>query len=231
MMSRKKKLRKVEIISNYLKHPEGSCLISVGETKVICTATIEEKVPFWLKGEEKGWITAEYSLLPRSTHSRVPREAVRGKQSGRTHEIQRLIGRALRSVVDLKALGERVITIDCDVIQADGGTRCASITGGFVALKLAIEKLIENKKLEKSPIKESVAAVSVGIVDEIAVLDLDYEMDSRAEVDMNIVMTESGKFVEIQGTGEEYSFSMEQLNEMISLAKVGIEKLINAQKK
>ncbi|XMB68104.1 ribonuclease PH [Mycoplasmatota bacterium zrk1] len=231
MMSRKNKLRKVEIINNYLKHPEGSCLISVGETKVICTATIEEKVPFWLKGEEKGWITAEYSLLPRSTHSRVPREAVRGKQSGRTHEIQRLIGRALRSVVDLKALGERVITIDCDVIQADGGTRCASITGGFVALKLAIEKLIENKKLEKSPIKESVAAISVGIVDEIAVLDLDYEMDSRAEVDMNIVMTESGKFVEIQGTGEEYSFSMEQLNEMISLAKVGIEKLINAQKK
>ena len=155
----KTKLRDIEIIKNYLKHPEGSCLISVGDTKVICTATIEEKVPFWLKGKSKGWISAEYSLLPRSTHTRVSREAVRGKQTGRTVEIQRLIGRALRSVVDLTKLGERVVTIDCDVIQADGGTRCAAITGGFVAMELAINKLIEAEKIKENPIKENIAAV------------------------------------------------------------------------
>ena len=226
----KTKLRDIEIIKNYLKHPEGSCLISVGDTKVICTATIEEKVPFWLKGKSKGWISAEYSLLPRSTHTRVSREAVRGKQSGRTVEIQRLIGRALRSVVDLTKLGERVVTIDCDVIQADGGTRCAAITGGFVALELAINKLLESGKIEENPIKENIAAVSVGIVNEEFVLDLDYELDSNADVDMNIVMTESGKFVEVQGTGEEYTFTEEQLAGMISLAKAGIKTLIEKQK-
>ena len=226
----KTKLRDIEIIKNYLKHPEGSCLISVGDTKVICTATIEEKVPFWLKGKSKGWISAEYSLLPRSTHTRVSREAVRGKQSGRTVEIQRLIGRALRSVVDLTKLGERVVTIDCDVIQADGGTRCAAITGGFVAMELAINKLIESEKIKENPIKENIAAVSVGIVNEEFVLDLDYELDSNADVDMNIVMTESGKFVEVQGTGEEYTFTEEQLAGMISLAKDGIKTLIEKQK-
>lgn len=223
-------LRDVEIIKNYLKHPEGSCLISVGDTKVICTATIEDKVPFWLKGQGKGWVNAEYSLLPRSTNTRVSRESVRGKQSGRTVEIQRLIGRSLRSVVDLEKLGERVITIDCDVIQADGGTRCASITGGFVALELAIQTLLDSEKIEESPIKENLAAVSVGIVEEEFILDLDYELDSNADVDMNIVMTESGKFVEIQGTGEEYTFTEEQLAELISLAKKGIKELIEKQK-
>lgn len=223
-------LREVEIIKNYLKHPEGSCLISVGDTKVICTATIEEKVPFWLKGQGKGWVSAEYSLLPRSTNTRVPRESVRGKQSGRTVEIQRLIGRSLRSVVDLEKLGERVITLDCDVIQADGGTRCAAITGGFVALQLAVEKLLEAEKIKENPIKEHLAAVSVGIVEEEFVMDLDYELDSNADVDMNIVMTESGKFVEIQGTGEEYTFSEEQLSTMLSLAKEGIRQLIEKQK-
>ena len=226
----KNTMRDIEIIKNYIKHPEGSCLISVGDTKVICTATVEEKVPFWLKGQGKGWVTAEYSLLPRSTNTRVPRESVRGKQSGRTVEIQRLIGRSLRSVVDLEKLGERVITIDCDVIQADGGTRCAAITGGFVALELATEKLIENEKLKESPIKERVAAVSVGIVEEDYVLDLNYELDSNADVDMNIVMTESGKFVEIQGTGEEYTFTEEQLQTLIGLAKKGISELIEKQK-
>jgi len=230
-MTRTNRLREVTIVKDYLKHPEGSCLITVGDTKVICTATIEEKVPFWLKGQEKGWIAAEYSLLPRSTNTRVAREAVRGKQSGRTQEIQRLIGRALRSIIDLKALGERSIMIDCDVIQADGGTRCAAITGGFVALELAINKLIEKKKLDKSPIKENIAAVSVGIFENEPVLDLDYRMDSGAEVDMNIVMTESGKFVEVQGTGEEYAFTQDQLNAMLELAKVGIKELINEQKK
>ncbi len=226
----KTKLRDIEIIKNYLKHPEGSCLISVGDTKVICTATIEEKVPFWLKGKSKGWISAEYSLLPRSTHTRVSREAVRGKQTGRTVEIQRLIGRALRSVVDLTKLGERVVTIDCDVIQADGGTRCAAITGGFIAMEIAINKLIEDGKIKENPIKENIAAVSVGIVNEEFVLDLDYELDSNADVDMNIVMTESGKFVEIQGTGEEYTFTEEQLAGMIALAKDGIKTLIEKQK-
>ncbi len=223
-------LRDVEIIKNYLKHPEGSCLISVGDTKVICTATIEEKVPFWLKGQGKGWVNAEYSLLPRSTNTRVPRESVRGKQSGRTVEIQRLIGRSLRSVIDLEKLGERVITIDCDVIQADGGTRCASITGGFVAMELAVKGLLEAEKLTENPIKENLAAVSVGIVEEEFILDLDYELDSNADVDMNIVMTESGKFVEIQGTGEEYTFTEEQLASLLGLAKKGIKELIEFQK-
>ncbi len=226
----KTSLREVKIEKNYLKHPEGSCLISVGDTKVICTATIEEKVPFWLKGQGKGWVNAEYSLLPRSTNTRVPRESVRGKQSGRTVEIQRLIGRSLRSVVELEKLGERVITIDCDVIQADGGTRCASITGGFVALELAVKSLLEKEVITENPIKENLAAISVGIVSDEFVLDLNYELDSNADVDMNIVMTESGKFVEIQGTGEEYTFTEEQLQGMLTLAKKGIKELIEKQK-
>lgn len=223
-------LRDVLIERNYLKHPEGSCLISMGDTKVICTATIEEKVPFWLKGKGKGWVSAEYSLLPRSTNTRVNREAVRGKQTGRTVEIQRLIGRSLRSIMDLEKLGERVITVDCDVIQADGGTRCASITGGFVAMELAVQTLLDSGKITETPIKENIAAVSVGIVKEEFILDLDYELDSNADVDMNIVMTESGKFVEVQGTGEEYTFSEEQLAGMLSLAKAGIKELIEIQK-
>ncbi len=226
----KTSLREVKIEKNYLIHPEGSCLISVGDTKVICTATIEEKVPFWLKGQGKGWVNAEYSLLPRSTNTRVPRESVRGKQSGRTVEIQRLIGRSLRSVIDLEKLGERVITIDCDVIQADGGTRCASITGGFVALELAVKSLMEKEIIKENPVKENLAAISVGIVEDDYVLDLNYELDSNADVDMNIVMTESGKFVEIQGTGEEYTFTEEQLQGMLTLAKKGIKELIEKQK-
>ena len=224
-------LRPIRITRNYTKHAEGSVLVEFGDTKVICTASVEERVPRFLKGKNQGWVTAEYGMLPRSTGSRMGREAARGKQGGRTMEIQRLIGRSLRAVVDMEALGERSITIDCDVIQADGGTRCAAITGGFVALELAINKLIEKKKLDKSPIKENIAAVSVGIFENEPVLDLDYRMDSGAEVDMNIVMTESGKFVEVQGTGEEYAFTQDQLNAMLELAKVGIKELINEQKK
>jgi len=229
-MARTKRIRKVEIVKDYLMHPEGSCLISVGDTKVICTASISDRVPPWIKGTGKGWVTAEYSLLPRSTNTRVSREAVRGKQSGRTQEIQRLIGRALRSSIDLKKLGERVITIDCDVIQADGGTRCAAITGGFVALQEACNKLVAEEVIE-NPIIENVAAISVGIIDEQIVIDLDYELDSNADVDMNVVMSKSGKFIEIQGTGEEYSFTKDQLDEMLDISWKGIQKLIDAQKK
>lgn len=223
----KEKLRKIKVEKNYVKNAEGSCLFTIGDTKVLCCASIEEKVPHWLRGQGKGWVSAEYSLLPRSTQTRVPREAVRGKQSGRTVEIQRLIGRALRSIIDLEKLGERVVTIDCDVIQADGGTRCAAITGGYVALELAIEKLLKEELIEESPLKERVAAISVGIIEDEVVLDLDYELDSKADVDMNVVMTESGKFVEIQGTGEEYVFTEEQLSEMLNLAKQGIRGVLD----
>lgn len=226
---RKKRLRTVTIEKGFMKHAEGSCLYSIGDTRVLCSASIEEKVPPWLRGQGKGWVTAEYSLLPRSTETRVSREAVRGKQTGRTVEIQRLIGRALRSVIDLEKLGERVITIDCDVIQADGGTRCAAITGGFIALEAAVQTLLDNEVITETPIKERVAAISVGILNDESVLDLDYEMDSKAEVDMNVVMTESGKYVEIQGTGEEYTFSPEQLQEMLELAKKGIQGLIHVK--
>lgn len=225
-----KELRKVEFSLDYVMHPEGSVLCSFGNTKVICNATIDEKVPSWLKGQDKGWVTAEYSMLPRATESRTIRESSRGKLTGRTMEIQRLIGRALRSVVDLGKLGDRTIWIDCDVIQADGGTRTASITGAFVALKIAIQKLIEDGKLSEDPILEHLAAVSVGMLENEVILDLNYIEDSKAQVDMNIVMTESGKFVEIQGTGEESTFTIDELNTMISYASNGISTLIEMQK-
>ncbi|GLC88374.1 ribonuclease PH [Lysinibacillus piscis] len=224
-------LRPVRIESDYLLHPEGSVLIQVGNTKVICTATIEDKVPGFLRGQGKGWITAEYSMLPRATEQRTPREAARGKINGRTMEIQRLIGRALRAVVDLEALGERTVWIDCDVIQADGGTRTASITGAFVAMTQAIAKLAEEKQLARFPITDFLAATSVGIVEgQGAILDLNYVEDVAAEVDMNIVMTGAGRFVELQGTGEEATFSREELNELLALGEKGISELIALQK-
>jgi len=226
-----KEIRKTVITPNYLMHPEGSVLIEMGKTKVICNATIEEKVPPFLRGQDKGWITAEYSMLPRATQHRNIREAARGKLSGRTMEIQRLIGRALRSVVDLEALGERTIWIDCDVIQADGGTRTASITGAFVALALACQKLVDLDLLEKIPLIDYLGAVSVGVLsDGEIVLDLNYEEDSTANVDMNVVMTGSGEFVEIQGTGEETTFSYNELEAMLAAAKAGIEQLFTVQK-
>lgn len=224
-----KSIRETVITTNYLMHPEGSVLIEVGNTKVICNATIEEKVPPFLRGTDQGWITAEYSMLPRATEQRNMREATRGKLSGRTMEIQRLIGRALRSVVNLKAIGERTIWIDCDVIQADGGTRTASITGAFVALVLACQKLYEKEELATFPITDFLAAISVGIVDGEVVLDLNYELDYAASVDMNVVMTGNGEFVEIQGTGEETTFSYNQLQEMLASAKAGIEQLFTIQ--
>ncbi|MBQ2113559.1 MAG: ribonuclease PH, partial [Selenomonadales bacterium] len=209
-------LRPVRITRNYLKYAEGSALIEVGNTRVLCAATIEERVPSFLKGSGEGWITAEYSLLPRSTQTRNQRESAKGKVTGRTHEIQRLIGRSLRSVVDLKALGERTIWIDCDVIQADGGTRTASITGAFMAMTDAIASIYKNDK--PFPVKDFVAAVSVGIHENEPLLDLCYAEDSNAEVDMNFVITGSGKFVEIQGTGEERPFDKEEMNAMTALA-------------
>ncbi|MEQ6375737.1 ribonuclease PH [Bacillaceae bacterium S4-13-56] len=224
-------IRNVHIETHYLKHPEGSVLIHMGDTKVICNATIEERVPPFLRGGGKGWVTAEYSMLPRATETRNIRESSKGKVSGRTMEIQRLIGRALRSVVDLEKLGERTIWIDCDVIQADGGTRTASITGAFVALVLAAAKKLEDGTISEWPIKDYLAAVSVGILSEgTAVVDLCYEEDSQANVDMNIVMTGSGEFVEIQGTGEEATFSQTQLQEMLELANNGIKELFEKQK-
>jgi len=230
--SRKKnELRKTVIKPQYLTHPEGSALIAMGNTRVICTATVEEKTPFFLKGQGKGWITAEYGMLPRSTSDRMRREAVRGKQSGRTQEIQRLIGRSLRSVVDLSLLGERTITVDCDVIQADGGTRTAAITGGYVALYIALKNLVEMKAVAQMPAFDVVAAVSVGIVRGEALLDLDYSEDSNADVDMNIVRTGGKKFVEVQGTAEGHPFSRNQLNQMLGAASKGIEDLHRLQKK
>jgi ribonuclease PH len=224
-------LRPVTITTGINKHAEGSVLIEVGDTKVICTASVEERVPPFMKGQGKGWITAEYAMLPRATHSRNIREAAKGKLTGRTMEIQRLIGRALRSVVDLKALGERTITLDCDVIQADGGTRTTSITGAFVALAIAVHKLVENNaKFDKYPITDFLASVSVGVIQERALLDLNYEEDSKAKVDMNVVMTGSGKFVEVQGTGEEAPFTREELNQLLALGEEGISELIVKQK-
>ncbi len=223
-------LRPVLITRNYNKHAEGSVLIEVGDTKVICTATVEERLPLFLKGEGKGWVTAEYGMLPRATGTRTAREAARGRIGGRTYEIQRLIGRSIRSVVDLAALGERTILLDCDVIQADGGTRTASITGAFVALLDALNKLKERGKLARIPIKDFVAATSVGRLNGQIVLDLCYKEDSAAEVDMNIVMTGSGRFVEVQGTGEEASFTRAELDRMIDLAAQGIGRLIAYQK-
>ncbi|WP_353894546.1 ribonuclease PH [Proteinivorax hydrogeniformans] len=223
-------LRPVKITRNFIKHAEGSVLIEVGDTKVICTATVDEKVPPFLKGEGKGWVTAEYSMLPRATGNRNIREAAKGKQSGRTLEIQRLIGRALRSVVDLKALGERTVWLDCDVIQADGGTRTASITGAFVALVEAMQGLVEQKKIKSLPITDYLAATSVGLVEDDLLLDLAFTEDSNATVDMNIVITGKGNIVEVQGTGEENPFSEQQFLQLYALAKEGIAKLITIQK-
>ena len=231
MQNEEQSIRPVTIIPNYIMHPEGSVLIELGNTKVICNATIEDRVPPFLRGQGKGWITAEYAMLPRVTQQRNIRESSRGKVSGRTMEIQRLIGRALRSVVDLEAIGERTVWIDCDVIQADGGTRTASITGAFVAMVLACGTLLESDKLKQLPIRDYLAAISVGVLPdgEIA-LDLDYEKDFNANVDMNIVMTGEGKFVEIQGTGEEATFSYDELDLMLEQAKFGMEQLFSVQK-
>ena len=223
-------LRPVNIVPDFVPTAEGSALIEVGNTRVICTASIDETVPAFMKGSGKGWITAEYSMLPRSTLTRTPREASRGRQSGRTHEIQRLIGRALRAAVDLSQMGERTITLDCDVIQADGGTRTASITGAFVALGLAMEKLVEAGTLSAAPISDFVAAVSVGIVEGNILLDLCYEEDSHAEVDLNFVMTGARKIVEVQATAEKHPFDEGQLKRMIDLAAHGIEELIAKQR-
>jgi len=224
-------LRDVKLTTNYTKHAEGSVLVEFGDTKVICTASVEESVPRFLKGTGQGWITAEYGMLPRSTGTRMDREAARGKQSGRSLEIQRLIGRSLRAAIDMKALGENTIKIDCDVIQADGGTRTASITGGCVALVDAVNYLLAKGALKTNPIKQLIASVSVGIYNGQAVLDLDYAEDSKAETDMNVVMTESGGFIELQGTGEDGHFTNDQLQEMIALADVGIKQLIALQQK
>ncbi len=227
----KNQLRQVKIETDYVKHPEGSVLITVGDTKVICNASIEERVPPFMRNSGKGWITAEYSMLPRATDTRNIRESSKGKISGRTMEIQRLIGRALRAVVDLDAIGERTIWIDCDVIQADGGTRTASITGAFIAMTIALAKLQDNKKITRFPLKSFLAATSVGIVEEHgAVLDLNYAEDSSALVDMNIIMTGEGEFVELQGTGEESTFSMDQLTELLKLGQDGIQELFEIQK-
>ncbi|MFA5357195.1 MAG: ribonuclease PH [Candidatus Omnitrophota bacterium] len=220
------KIRKVQITRDYIKYPEGSCLIELGNTRVICTASVEEFVPPFLKGTGTGWITAEYGMLPRSCNTRIKR----GKDSGRTYEIQRLVGRSLRAVTDMKPIGERTIWIDCDVIQGDGGTRTAAITGSFIALVDALNKLKKDKLLNKIPVKEFVAATSVGILNGAPILDLAYEEDSKAEVDMNIVMTSSGEFIEIQGTAERKTFNKEQMDKLLGLAQKGISELIDIQK-
>ena len=223
-------VRPVTLTRHYTKHAEGSVLVEFGETKVLCTATVEEGVPRFLKGKGQGWITAEYGMLPRSTHSRMAREAAKGKQGGRTLEIQRLIARSLRAAVDLDALGEFTITLDCDVIQADGGTRTASITGACVALADALNALVAAGKLKASPLKGMVAAISVGIVGGEALCDLEYVEDSAADTDMNVVMTEDGRMIEVQGTAEGEPFSHEELLQLLALARGGIEQLIQAQK-
>ncbi len=222
-------LREVRITRGFTRHAEGSVLVEFGDTRVLCTASVEESVPPFLRGKGEGWVTAEYGMLPRSTHTRSAREAAKGKQSGRTQEIQRLIGRSLRAVVDLKALGERQITLDCDVLQADGGTRTAAITGACVALHEALEKLVAAGKLPANPMRERVAAVSVGIVDGQPVLDLDYAEDSNCDTDMNVVMTASGGIVEVQGTAEGSPFSRTELDALLALAERGIGELIEAQ--
>lgn len=224
-------LRKIKITRDYLKFAEGSCLIEMGNTKVVCSASVEDGVPPFLRGKGAGWVTAEYGMLPRSCKSRIPRESSKGKAGGRTHEIQRLIGRSLRSVVDMTALGERTIWLDADVIQGDGGTRCASITGSFIALCDALAGLKKANTIGNIPIRDFVAAVSVGCIDNEVLLDLDYSEDSSADVDMNIIMTGSGRFVEIQGTAEKEPFDDKIMNKMISAAKAGIKELISHQKK
>ena len=224
-------IRKVNVIRNYTIHAEGSVLISFGNTKVICTASVSDKVPPFLRGQGKGWITAEYSMLPRATGERTQRESVKGKLSGRTMEIQRLIGRSLRSCIDLDKLGERTITIDCDVIQADGGTRTASITGGYIALAMAVERMVRNGELAENPLISKVAAISVGIVSGIPMIDLKYSEDSAAEVDMNVVMNDKGEFIEVQGTGEEATYTRAELNTLLDMAEAGIRQLLDIQGK
>jgi ribonuclease PH len=223
-------LRSVSFMRQFTKHAAGSTLVSMGDTRVLCTASVDNRTPPWLKGTGSGWVTAEYGMLPGATHTRVRREAANGKQSGRTQEIQRLIGRSLRAAIDLEALGERTITIDCDVLQADGGTRCASITGAYVSLCDAIDKLLKDRKIKKNPIHGHIAAVSVGIFKGQPVLDLDYAEDSTAETDMNVVMNEAGGFIEIQGTAEGHAFRENELQEMLGLAKHGITELVTAQR-
>jgi ribonuclease PH len=225
------KMRPVAIKPHFVAHPEGSALVAFGDTQVICTASVDDRVPPWLNGKGKGWVTAEYDMLPRATNSRNQRDSHKGKINGRTQEISRLIGRSLRSVVDMAALGERTITIDCDVIQADGGTRTAAITGGYVALALAVQNLMERKLLRASPLKGSVAAVSVGIVEGKPQLDLDYGMDSRAHVDMNVVMTGQEQLIEVQGTGEAATFTRAELNIMLDFAFSALSTLTEAQNK
>ena len=223
-------LRTIRITRNFTRHAEGSVLIEMGDTRVLCTASVEESLPSFLRGRGQGWVTAEYGMLPRSTHTRSAREAAKGKQSGRTQEIQRLIGRSLRAVTDLKALGERQITLDCDVLQADGGTRCASITGAWVALYDACEKLVAAGKLTANPVRDHVAALSVGIYKGEAVTDLDYPEDSVCDTDMNVIMTGSGGIVEIQGTAEGEPFTRTQMNQLVDLAEAGIRTLVAKQK-
>lgn len=222
-------LRAIALTPHFTRHAEGSVLVEFGDTRVICTATVEERVPGFLKGKGSGWITAEYGMLPRATHERSGREAARGKQGGRTMEIQRLIGRSLRAAMDLEALGERTVTLDCDVIQADGGTRTASITGSYVALRLAMDRLLAERKLKKNPIHGQIASVSVGICSGVAVLDLDYLEDCDAETDMNVVMNDAGAFIEIQGTAEGHAFRREELETMLGLASQGIQHLFAIQ--
>ena len=222
-------LRNTELIRNYTKHAEGSVLAVFGETRVICTATVEDRLPFFLRGSGQGWVTAEYAMLPRSTHTRTARESTRGKPSGRSQEIQRLIGRSLRSVIDLTALGERTITVDCDVLQADGGTRTAAITGGYVALADAIQFLTVKRVISKNPLHGQIAGVSVGIYRGEPVLDLDYTEDADAETDMNVVMNNAGAYVEIQGTAEGHAFHQDELDVMLKLAAKGISELIELQ--
>lgn len=222
-------LRATAITRQYTIHAEGSVLIACGNTKVLCNASIEERLPIWLRGKKQGWVTAEYSMLPRSTHERMTREAARGKQGGRTLEIQRLIARSLRAVVDLKALGERIITVDCDVIQADGGTRTAAITGAYVALHDAVTHLLKKGQIKQNPLHGAVAAVSVGIVNNQLLLDLDYPEDSQAETDMNVIMNDGGHFIEVQGTAEGHAFRRDELNGLLDLAEQGIGQLLHKQ--
>ena len=224
-------LRKVKVTKNYIKYAEGSCLIEIGDTKVIATATVENSVPPFLKGKGTGWVTAEYGMIPRSCKTRVQREAVKGKLGGRTHEIQRLIGRSMRTVVDTAKLGERTIWMDCDVIQADGGTRCASITGSFISLALALERMRGDGIIKGMPVSDYVAAVSVGIIDGKPALDLNYDEDSAAEVDMNVIMTGDGRFIEVQGTAEREPFGKNEMDSLLALAWCGIEELIGVEKK
>ena len=224
-------MRELRFEPDFTKHAEGSVLASFGDTRVLCTASIEDRVPAWMRNKRRGWVTGEYGMLPRATHTRSGREASRGKQGGRTVEIQRLIGRSLRAVTNLEALGERMVTLDCDVIQADGGTRTASISGAFVALAIAMNRLVKTGGLKKNPLHGQVAAISVGIFRGMPVLDLDYLEDSEAETDMNIVMNDAGRFIEVQGTAEGHAFTDEEFDAMIALARAGISEIIDAQNK